>query len=81
MRNKTDDRGKRKKAKIGTETRKRSRHLEGVKEIDFRDQGLLRKFVTDHGKIMPSRFLGTTSKQQREVARAIRRARQMGLMP
>jgi small subunit ribosomal protein S18 len=60
--------------------RRRSRHLEGVKEIDSRDYELLRRFVTDHGKIMPSRFTGATPKQQRQLAKAIRRARVMGLL-
>lgn len=60
--------------------RRRSRHLEGVKEIDFRDFEFLRKFVTEHGKIMPNRLTGATPKQQRALARAIRRARVMGLL-
>ena len=60
--------------------KKRSRFLDGVKEIDPRDYELLRKFVTDHGKIMPSRFTGTSPKQQRQISRAIRRARVMGVL-
>ena len=61
--------------------KKRSRHLEGITLIDFRDQNLLRRFVTEHGKIMPARLTGATAKQQRQIARAVRRARVMGLMP
>ena len=72
---------KRSRKKLVRTGRKRSRHLEGVTEIDFRDVNLLRKFVTDHGKLMPSRFLGTTAKQQRQVAKAVRRARELGLLP
>ncbi|MEI6807311.1 MAG: 30S ribosomal protein S18 [bacterium] len=49
--------------------------------IDFRDGMLLRKFVTQHGKIMPSRLTGATATQQRAIARAIRRARVIGFMP
>jgi small subunit ribosomal protein S18 len=64
----------------GPTTRRRSRHLEGVKEIDPRDYDLLRRFLTDHGRIVPSRFTGATPKQQREIAKAIRRARVMGLL-
>lgn len=60
--------------------RRRSRFLEGVQEIDSRDIELLRKFLTEHGKLMPSRFTGTSPKQQRQIARAIRRARVMGLL-
>lgn len=60
---------------------KRSQLQEGLDNIDFRDGMLLRKFVTQHGKIMPSRITGATAAQQREIARAIRRARVIGLMP
>ncbi len=70
----------RRKDKRSVAPKKRSRHFEDVEEIDFRDQNLLRKFITEHGKIMPARLTGATSKQQRQVARAIRRARVMGFM-
>ena len=60
--------------------RRRTRCLEPGQQIDFRDVELLRRFMTEHGKIMPARFTGTTPKQQRELARAIRRARVMGLL-
>lgn len=59
---------------------KRSRHLDGVKTIDFRDYELLRKFVTDYGKIIPARLTGASPKQQRQIKRAVRRARNIGLM-
>jgi small subunit ribosomal protein S18 len=49
--------------------------------IDYKDHELLRKFMTERGKIVPSRFVGTTAKQQRQIKRAIRRARVMGLLP
>ncbi|MEI6217998.1 MAG: 30S ribosomal protein S18 [bacterium] len=52
-----------------------------MENIDFRDTMLLRKFVTQHGKIVPSRITGATATQQREIARAIRRARVIGIMP
>ncbi len=60
--------------------RRRSRYPEGVKAIDFRDYETLKKFMTEQGKIMPSRITGTTPKMQRRLARAIRRARVMGLV-
>lgn len=60
--------------------RRRVRQIEGVTEIDSRDYELLRRFMTEQGKIMPSRFTGATPKQQRQVARAIRRARVMGIL-
>ncbi len=59
---------------------KQSRYLEGVKEIDSRDYDLLRRFVTDYGKIIPARLTGATPKQQRSIKRAVRRARNIGLM-
>jgi small subunit ribosomal protein S18 len=60
--------------------RKRTRHLDGVKEIDYRDYDLLRKFVTEHGKIIPARLTGANPKQQRQIKRAVRRARNIGLL-
>jgi small subunit ribosomal protein S18 len=60
--------------------RKRARLLEDIREIDTRDYEFLRRFMTEQGKIMPSRLTGATPKQQRQIARAIRRARGMGLL-
>jgi small subunit ribosomal protein S18 len=54
--------------------------LESVKRIDPRDYELLRRFMTDHGKVMPSRITGASAKQQRLLKRYIRRARVMGLL-
>jgi small subunit ribosomal protein S18 len=59
---------------------KGGRLLEGVTVIDYKDADLLRKFMTERGKILPQRYTGVTSKQQREVKRAIRQARVMGLV-
>lgn len=50
-------------------------------QVDYRDYELLRKFMTERGKITPGRITGSTAKQQRQVKRAIRRARVMGLLP
>ena len=61
--------------------RKKSRHLEGVSEIDPRNYDLLNKFVTEHGKIIPARLTGATARQQRQIKRAVRRARVMELVP
>ena len=60
--------------------RKRARVMEEVREIDLRDYELLRRFMSEHGRILPTRFTGTTPKQQRRVAQAIKRARAMGLL-
>lgn len=59
---------------------KRCRYLEGIHRIDHKDAELLKKFMTEHGKIMPSRITGTTTRQQRQLKNAIRRARVMGLV-
>lgn len=57
------------------------KYLEGVTDIDYKDSELLKKFMTERGKITPQRITGTSAKQQREIKRAIRRARVMGLLP
>ncbi|MDI6774925.1 MAG: 30S ribosomal protein S18 [Verrucomicrobiota bacterium] len=61
--------------------RKRSRFLEGARDIDLNDTEFLRRFITDHGKILPARLTGATAKQQRLLRRGIARARMMGLLP
>ena len=68
-------------AYIGNKEEKMNgRPLEGVTDIDYKDAELLRKFMTERGKILPRRYTGVTSKQQRQVKRAIRKARVMGLV-
>ncbi|HMO05274.1 MAG TPA: 30S ribosomal protein S18 [Kiritimatiellia bacterium] len=57
------------------------KYLEGVTAIDYKDSELLKKFMTERGKITPQRITGTSAKQQRQIKRAIRRARVMGLLP
>ncbi len=49
--------------------------------IDYKDAKLLQKFVTDQGKIIPRRITGLSAKQHRELVRAIKRARQLAIMP
>jgi small subunit ribosomal protein S18 len=61
--------------------RRRSRHLEGVKLIDLQDQDLLRRFITDHGKLVPARLTGASGKQQRQIRKGVLRAREMGMLP
>ena len=50
-------------------------------EIDFKDVELMRKFISDRGKIMPRRRTGTCPKHQRELARQIKRCREIALIP
>lgn len=61
--------------------RRSTRYLQGVARIDYKDCELLRKFMTERGKIMPRRLSGTTAAQQRAIRRAIGRARVLGLLP
>jgi len=49
--------------------------------IDYKDSKKLQKFVTDQGKIIPRRITGLSAKQHRELVRAIKRARQIAIMP
>ncbi|MUL36574.1 30S ribosomal protein S18 [Gloeocapsopsis dulcis] len=49
--------------------------------IDYKDIELLRKFVTERGKILPRRITGLTAKQQRDLTVAIKRARILAMMP
>ena len=54
---------------------------EGVKEIDYKDLDTLRNYVTETGKIVPSRITGTKSNYQRQLAAAVKRARFLALLP
>ena len=49
--------------------------------VDYKDIPILRRFINDRGKILPSRQTGNTAKQQRMIATSIRRAREMALLP
>ncbi len=50
-------------------------------KIDYKDVDLLRKFITERGKILPRRITGLTAKQQRDLTTAIKRARIVALLP
>ncbi len=54
---------------------------EGVIEIDYKDLETLRQYVTETGKIVPSRITGTVASYQRQLATAIKRARYLALLP
>ncbi|MFF2407487.1 30S ribosomal protein S18 [Streptomyces sp. NPDC058092] len=53
----------------------------GITYIDYKDTELLRKFISDRGKIRSRRVTRVTAQQQRQLARAIRNAREMALLP
>lgn len=52
-----------------------------VEEIDYKDVELLSKFINEMGKISPARMTGTSAKYQRQLTKAIKRARQLALLP
>lgn len=54
---------------------------EGIKQIDYKDIELLKAYITETGKIVPSRITGTKAKYQRQLATAIKRARFLALLP
>ena len=54
---------------------------EGVTEIDYKDIATLKNYITESGKIVPSRITGTSAKYQRQLAVAIKRARYLALLP
>ena len=55
--------------------------VEHIDDIDYKDVAKLRKFITEKGKILPRRMSGVCAKHQRPLAVAIKRARQMALLP
>ena len=54
---------------------------DGVKQIDYKDLQTLKAYITETGKIVPSRITGTSAKYQRQLASAIKRARYVALLP
>ena len=54
---------------------------EGVKEIDYKDLDTLKSYITETGKIVPSRITGTRARYQRQLSTAIKRARYLALLP
>ena len=54
---------------------------EGVTEIDYKDLETLKQFVSETGKIVPSRITGTKAKYQRQLATAVKRSRYLALLP
>jgi small subunit ribosomal protein S18 len=61
--------------------RRRTPRIEGVTEVDINDHEFLRQFITEHGKIVPSRLTGVPAALQRQIKHGIRRCRVMGLLP
>lgn len=52
-----------------------------IKEVDYKDVNLLKKFIMENGKIVPSRITGTKARYQRMLTEAVKRARFLALLP
>ena len=55
--------------------------VDKVVEIDYKDLNTLKAYVTETGKVVPSRITGTSARYQRQLARAVKRARYLALLP
>lgn len=55
--------------------------VEGITHIDYKDVELLKQYISENGKITPSRITGTSTKYQRQLAVAIKQARYLALLP
>ncbi|MBB3035863.1 30S ribosomal protein S18 [Hoyosella altamirensis] len=72
------------KKKGGEQNRKTKKNplvTAGIEHVDYKDVNLLRTFISDRGKIRSRRVTGLTPQQQREVAVAVKNAREMALLP
>jgi small subunit ribosomal protein S18 len=80
---KTSSRKRMKPKPVGRKGKKKISPLssESVQYVDYKDVELLKRFMSDRAKIRARRVSGNDSQQQREVARAIKNAREMGLLP
>ena len=72
-----------KKARMEQSRRPKKNPLkaEGIETVDYKNYDLLRKFISERGKIRSRRVTGLTPQQQRQVATAVKNAREMALLP
>ena len=54
---------------------------QGIRDVDYKDEKLLQRFLTERGKILPSRLSGISARHQRQISTAIKRARYLALLP
>ncbi len=73
--------GGRRRGRFGDRYRPRKYTRINVENIDYKDTALLRKFISDRGKIRARRVTGVSVQQQREIAKAVKNAREMALLP
>lgn len=68
--------------KIGRQQKKYCRFKKlGIKYVDYKDPEFLKKFLNEQGKLLPRRLTGNSLKYQRKVGQAVKRARQLALLP
>jgi small subunit ribosomal protein S18 len=78
----SDERGQEGRSRRYSSRRKTCAFCEGdVAQIDYKRADLLRRFLTDRGKIRPRRQTGTCARHQRQLAIAVKRARHLALLP
>lgn len=54
---------------------------EGITEVDYKDLNILKAYVSESGKVVPSRITGTKARYQRQLTKAVKRARFLALLP
>ncbi|GAC1439560.1 MAG: hypothetical protein NVSMB51_17670 [Solirubrobacteraceae bacterium] len=80
--NKTTKRRDIKKGGLGSGRRKPCQHCrDKIEQVDYKDVGMLRKFISDKGKIRSRRITGACRRHQNQIARAVKRARELALLP
>ncbi len=71
-----------KKLGAGSGRRKPCQHCrDKIEQVDYKDVGMLRKFISDKGKIRSRRITGACRRHQSQIARAVKRARELALLP
>lgn len=70
------------KSERGGGRRKSCQHCrDKVEQVDYKDIGMLRKFISDRGKIRSRRITGACRRHQKQIAKAVKRARELALLP
>ena len=69
------------RAQEGRRPKKNPLKVAGIETVDYKDAALLRKFISDRGKIRARRVTGVSVQEQRQIAKAVKNAREMALLP
>jgi small subunit ribosomal protein S18 len=82
QRNRTVSRRRDKRGGLGSGRRKPCVHCrEKIEQVDYKDIGTLRKFISERGKIRSRRITGACRRHQNQIAKAVKRARELALLP